>query len=555
MTGTGRDPGTEPGTEFGSRARSHTAAQDGAGSIPRPALVVLVGASGAGKTSWARRWFATGEVVSSDALRAVVGTGEGDLDASQDAFALLDAVVAARLRRGLTTVIDTLGLDAARRAAAVGAARGAGLPAVAVLVTAPAAVCRARNRLRDRPVPAPALTAQLRRVATLDLSGEGFERVLTVDGAGTEPGGRESGTEPGGRESGTEPGGRVSGTEPGGRESGTEPGGRDGGTDGPVARAVEPEPQPPDATPRPGLRFLLQVSRFPWGEDPRSWLTSIARAAEESGFAGLAVMDHLLQIPQVGRAWDPLPEAYVTLGFLAGVTDRLALGALVTPVTFRSAPVLAKIVATLDAVSGGRAFCGLGAGWYEREHAAYGLPFPGAGARLDILEQTIGTLRAFWGPGTKPVGDLPESTCYPRPGPVRILVGGGGERRTLAIAARLADGCNLNVAPGRLDHKLDVLRHHLAAAGRSTDDFDVTVLDLPVLGSDADDVARLVERHRGPRRAAAFTATHPAGTVADHVARYRALAEKGVGGVFVSPAQLDGPADVERFAPVLCAVG
>ncbi len=483
-----------------------------AGAIPRPALVVLVGASGAGKTTWARQRFASGEVVSSDALRAVVGTGEGDLDASQDAFALLDAVVAARLRRGLTTVIDTLGLDAARRAAAVTAARAAGLPAVAVLVTAPAAVCRARNRLRDRPVPAPALTAQLRRAAALDLSGEGFDLVVTVDG------------------------------------------GTAAARDATAAPDAAAGPEPAAGAPT-GPRFVLQVSSFPWGAQPRAWLRSVAGAAEAVGFAGLAVMDHLLQIPQVGRAWDPLPEAYVTLGFLAGVTDRLQLGPLVTPVTFRSAPLLAKIVASLDAVSGGRAFCGLGAGWYAREHAAYGLPFPPAGARLDLLEQTIGTLRAFWGPGTKPVGALPESTCYPRPGPVRILVGGGGERRTLQIAARLADGCNLNVAPDLLDRKLGVLRAHLAAAGRSADDFEVTVLDLPVLGRDADEVARLVERHRGPRRAAAFTATHPAGTAAEHIARYRALAEKGVGAVFVSPAQLDGADDVERFAPVLAAFG
>src|SRR5580765_6966940 len=109
--------------------------------IPRPVLVVLIGPSGSGKTTWARTHFAANEVVSSDALRAMVGSGEGDLDASTDAFAMLDAVVGARVRRGLTTVIDTLGLDADRRRAAVALARSAGLPAVAVVCTTPLEAC------------------------------------------------------------------------------------------------------------------------------------------------------------------------------------------------------------------------------------------------------------------------------------------------------------------------------------------------------------------------------------------------------------------------------
>ena len=111
----------------------------------------------------------------------MVGSGEGDLDASTDAFAMLDAVVGARVRRGLTTVIDTLGLDADRRRAAVALARAAGLPAVAVVFITPLDVCRTRNRGRDRPVPAPALTAQHRRTAEIDLSGDDFDRLVRVD--------------------------------------------------------------------------------------------------------------------------------------------------------------------------------------------------------------------------------------------------------------------------------------------------------------------------------------------------------------------------------------
>jgi len=129
------------------------------------------------------------------------------------------------------------------------------------------------------------------------------------------------------------------------------------------------------------LGLVLQLSRFPWDHDPAGpahWLAAVARAAAEAGLQGIALMDHLIQIPQVGRAWEPIPEPWVTLGMLAGLEPGLRLGTLVTPVTFRAPGVLAKTVATLDALSGGRSFCGIGAGWWAREHAGFGLPFPPA---------------------------------------------------------------------------------------------------------------------------------------------------------------------------------
>jgi len=267
-------------------------------------------------------------------------------------------------------------------------------------------------------------------------------------------------------------------------------------------------------------------------------------------------MDHLIQIPQVDRAWEPIPEPFVTLGLLAGLGTGLRLGTLVTPVTFRAPGVLAKAVATLDVLSGGRAFCGIGAGWWDREHAGFGLPFPPAAARLDQLETAIETMRALWRAGTKPYrGDrvsLPETTCYPRAaGQVPVIVGGSGERRTLRIAARLGDGCNLPSGPDDvLDRKLAVLRAHCADADRDPASLLVTVLDLPVVGRDREHAAALVERLRGRTAAAVFAKRHHAGTAGQHVDRYRLLAARGVHWVFVALPDLAGPADVLRLAPV-----
>ncbi len=483
-------------------------------ALPDPALVVLVGASGSGKSAWAAARYRPEEVVSADRLRGVVGSGEHDLDASVDAFALLDQIVAARLKRGLTTVVDTLGLDTARRRAQLGLARQAGLPAVAVLFDTDPAVCRRRNAERDRSVPAAVLDGQLRRVpaASGEIAAEGWDLVTRPGEAVIEPA-----------------------HSPGSRRAATE-------QDERPAR----------------LRFVLQISRFPWQDDPPGWLAAVAGAAVEAGLDGIALMDHLIQIPQAGRAWEPIPEPWVTLGLLAGLAPGLRLGTLVTPVTFRAPGILAKTVATLDVLTGGRAFCGIGAGWWDREHAAFGLPFPAAAARLDQLETAIETLRALWQPGTKAYRgtrvSLPETTCYPRPvSHVPVIVGGGGERRTLRIAARLGDGCNLPSGLDVLDRKVAVLREYCREAGRDPAEVAVTVLDIPVIGEDRAHAAALVERLRGRTPAATFAKRHHAGTAADHIGRYRLLAERGVATVFVSLPDLDGPQDVLRLAPVTAA--
>lgn len=454
-------------------------------------VYVLVGASGAGKSAWAAEHFARGEIVSSDALRAVVGTGAADLEASRDAFEVLDLVIAARLRRGLTTVIDTLGLDNERRRGYLSAARAAGMPAVAVVFETPERLCRERNRLRDRPVPAPALTAQLRKVRELDLDGEGWDEVRRVT---------------------------VS--------------------DGAAVAAAEAA----DTRGSRGLGFVLQVSRFPWDPEPARWLTDVALAAADAGFTGLALMDHLIQIPQVGRPWEPIPEPWVTLGLLAGLPTALQLGTLVSPLSLHTPGRLAKAAATLDALTGGRAFCGLGAGWWEREHLAFGLPFPGPDERVAALRAAIPVLRALWAPGTKPAAGLPETTSYPRPvGELPLLVG-GRSRRVLQVAVELADGCNVPATDE------DVARAAAVMGGKQ-----ITVLDVPVLGRDHDDAAAIVERLRGRSSAAAYARTHHAGVVAEHVARYRSLADRGVATVFVAVPDLRDAADLAKFADVAAA--
>lgn len=475
--------------------------------VPDPALVVLVGPSGSGKSTWAAQHFRAAEIVSSDALRGIAGSGPHDLDASEDAFSLLDQIVAARLRRRLPTVVDTLGTDTARRRRWSEAARAEGVPVVAVVFDTPAGTCRRRNAARDRPVPAAVLSAQLRaHRAHRDALPADFDHVMRVGVDAAEP---------------------------------------------PVPPA-EPAPLPARSGERrnsQGLRVFLQLSRFPWGVDPAGWLREVALAADAAGLTGLALMDHLIQIPQVDRAWAPIPEPWVSLGLLAALDTDLQLGTLCTPVTFRPAGVTAKAAATLDALSAGRAFLGIGAGWWEREHAGYGLPFPPARERVDGLEHAVDVVRALWAPGTKahqpsnPGGvSLPETTCYPRPAhEIEVIVGGTGPR-VLRVAAE-AGAANVPSGHGRLDEMMATLR-------RYRDDVTVTVLDLPTIGLDRDDTWARVERLRGRAAAAAYASRTHAGTPADQRTRWGALADRGVDAVFVALADLESAEDLERLAPL-----
>jgi F420-dependent oxidoreductase-like protein len=213
-------------------------------------------------------------------------------------------------------------------------------------------------------------------------------------------------------------------------------------------------------------------------------LSDTAQAADEGGCAKFTLMDHWFQMEQFATAHDPMLEGYTSLGFLAGRTERITLGLLVTGVTYRSPGLLAKIVTTLDVLSGGRAQLGIGAAWYEREHRALGVPFPPLGERFERLEETLQICLQMWSDDEGPYEgrhyQLAETICQPppiqQPRP-RILVGGSGERKTLRLVAQYADACNLFARdPATVAHKLEVLAGHCDRAGRDPATVEKTIL-------------------------------------------------------------------------------
>lgn len=234
------------------------------------------------------------------------------------------------------------------------------------------------------------------------------------------------------------------------------------------------------------MKLGLQVSSFSWPDAPASIgprFTRIARDAEAVGLSSLWVMDHFFQIPALGPPEAEMLEAYTTLGFAAGVTARIELGALVTGVTHRHPGILAKTVTTLDVLSGGRAWLGLGAGWFEEEHRALGVPFAPVADRFERLEETLQIVRQMWDGDERPYAGAHHHLERPlnSPPPVRrppILIGGGGERKTLRLVAQYADACNLfdYSGPGVLQGKYDVLAQHCADLGRDPQDIEHSVL-------------------------------------------------------------------------------
>lgn len=219
--------------------------------------------------------------------------------------------------------------------------------------------------------------------------------------------------------------------------------------------------------------------------DLRGELGATAEAAEAAGLSWLSVMDHYFQMEPLGLPRsDPMLEAYTTLGYLAGRTSTVQLGVLVTGVTYRHPGLLAKIGATLDVLSGGRATMGLGAAWFEREHLALGVPFPPLAERFERLEEALQICRQMWDPANDGPFEgkhyqLAETLCSPLPlSRPEVMVGGGGERKTLRLVAQYADACNVMAATADvLAHKLDVLRGHCDRLGRDYSEIRITTSD------------------------------------------------------------------------------
>jgi F420-dependent oxidoreductase-like protein len=226
-------------------------------------------------------------------------------------------------------------------------------------------------------------------------------------------------------------------------------------------------------------------------------LAATARVAEDGGVSVFTLMDHWFQMEMMATSEDPMLEGYTSLGFLAGHTNTMGLGLLVTGVTYRHPGLLAKIVTTLDVLSGGRAQLGIGAAWYEREHRGLGVPFPPLAERFERLEETLQICLQMWSEDSGPYQgrhyQLAETICSPAPISTprpRILVGGSGERKTLALVARYADACNLfATSPDDIAHKLEVLDRHCDAEGRDPASIDRTIL---AMGNPLDDTDRFV---------------------------------------------------------------
>ena len=231
------------------------------------------------------------------------------------------------------------------------------------------------------------------------------------------------------------------------------------------------------------MKLGLQIPDFTWpggAEKLGPTLATITKTADEAGFDSIGVMDHFFQIPAIGPSEHEMLEAYTTLGFLAAHSKRARLMTIVTGVHYRHPGILAKIVTTLDVLSGGRGWLGIGAGWNEEESRGLGVPFPSLKERFEMLEETLEICLRMWSGDETPYRgkhyqldrplNSPQSLSRPHPG---ILIGGSGEKKTLRLVARFANACNLWPTP-ELPHKLEVLRGHCEAVGRDYDEIEKT---------------------------------------------------------------------------------
>ena len=254
------------------------------------------------------------------------------------------------------------------------------------------------------------------------------------------------------------------------------------------------------------MEIGLHIADFTWPGGPAGLADDLARvavAAEEAGFARVSVMDHLWQIGHLGPPEHEMLEAYTALGFLAARTSRVKLMTVVTAAVYREPGMLAKQVTTLDVLSGGRGWLGIGAAWNEAEARGLGLPFPPTAERFERLEETLQICLQMWSGDDGPYSgrhyqlertlNSPAALSKPHP---PILIGGGGEKKTLRLVARYAHACNLFPSP-ELPHKLDVLREHCEREGRNYDEIEKTVLFPFDLGEDGKKIDATIEALRG----------------------------------------------------------
>jgi F420-dependent oxidoreductase-like protein len=253
------------------------------------------------------------------------------------------------------------------------------------------------------------------------------------------------------------------------------------------------------------MKLGLQIPSFTWprgAEGIAPTLARMAQAAEEAGFASLWVMDHFFQIEMIGKPEEPMLEGYSALHFLAAVTQRIRLGTLVSGVIYRYPGILVKTVTSLDVISGGRAYFGLGAGWYEREAIGLGVPFPPLKERFERLEETLqialqmwsGKVASYSGKHYRLAETLnsPQPIAKPHP---PILIGGAGEKRTLPLVAKYGDACNLYAFESlqTVRAKLDVLRQNCDAIGRPYEEIERTAIGRLDLGHSATSARQAIE--------------------------------------------------------------
>ena len=247
------------------------------------------------------------------------------------------------------------------------------------------------------------------------------------------------------------------------------------------------------------MRLGLQVPIFTWPNGQSQLgktFGEIAERADKAGLYSMWVMDHFFQIGSAGPPENEMLEGWMALAFAAGKTSRIKLGTLVTGITYRYPGILVKTATTLDVLSQGRAYFGVGAAWNEEEHQGLGVPFPPLAERFERLEETLQIALQMWAGDDKPYQgkhyqlarplNSPQSVQRPHP---PILIGGSGERKTLRLVAQYGDACNLSARMGKqvLQHKLDILREHCQAVGRPYEQIEKTTLDFIKLTRDGRD--------------------------------------------------------------------